>query len=145
MDTIKFLLSEQNLTDSDITEFQNQNQVILPDNYKKLLKKYNGGVVEGHDDVSILCSIMHGTNTVDSWRHIHQVLENNIPKDLLPFAEDVSDNPICLNIKQDDENYGKVYIIYMDGGDLEPVLMADTLEELFGVEKIEDLWDRKSE
>lgn len=143
MDTIKLLLSEQNLTDSDITEFQNQHQVTLPDNYKKLIKKYNGGVVEEHDDISILCSIKYGTNTVDSWIHIHQELENNIPKELLPFADDVSDNPICLNIKQDDENYGKVFIVYMDGGDLEPVLMTDSLEELFGVEKIEDLWEKE--
>jgi hypothetical protein len=139
MEKIQIDLVEENIQDSDITDFEQKYVISLPSNYKILVKKYNGGLVEGTEDLRILFSIKNGNNTVNRWLDVHRDLEHNISEDYLPFGSDVSDNPICLNIKQDDENYGKVFIVYMDGGSLEPVLMANSLEDLLGVEKIEDL------
>lgn len=138
MTKAKFNLSEEQLSDTELSEFETKLNITLPENYKKLIKKYNGGVVKGIEDLRILSSVKYGPNTIEDYIRVHQGLEDNISKDYLPFASDVSGNPICINIKQG-EDYGKIYIIYMDSGELDPVQMCNTLEELFGVGKIEDL------
>lgn len=136
MSKIKIIDSEASLTNQDIIDFENTMSIELPQNFKKFIAKYNGGLVEDHDDVDTFNSIKYGSNTIEKFIEIHQRIEKNLSDSYLPIAGDWSDNPITVCLNGEDE--GKIVKFYFDS-DQEPEIIADSLEDLLGVESIDDL------
>ncbi|HLN94944.1 MAG TPA: SMI1/KNR4 family protein [Flavobacterium sp.] len=128
---------EKNVTEKDVKDFEERYNVNLPIDLKKLLFKFNGGYTEDSDDVDKFLSLKYGAITIEMMIETHQVTEQNLPKQYLPFALDWSGNPItvCLNEGRD---YGKIVKFYFDTDD-EPETIADSLEELLGVKSMDDL------
>jgi SMI1-KNR4 cell-wall len=133
---IKIFLSKEKLEPSDLFEFETSYNIILPANYKNFIMKYNGGVIENVLPLETLNSIKYGKFTIEKFIHIHQELEQNLPLGYLPFANDCADNPItiCLIPGVD---YGKILLFYFDT-DEGPEVLANSLEELFGVTNIDN-------
>jgi hypothetical protein len=122
---------------NDLDDFAKNNNISLPPNFISLYLKYNGGILRDNDDVKKFLSIKYGKFNIEDVIKIHQTIENNIPKGYLPFASDWSDNPITYNLNVGDD-YGKIIKFYFDN-DEEPDILADSLEDLFGVKNINDL------
>ena len=135
--TITFQDTEQSLTIDDVRQFEIDTNIVLPENYKVLILKYNGGYTEDSDYIDVLMSIKYGKQTVTSVINIHQNIEKNIPDGYFPFATDWSDNPITICLKEGSD-YGKIFKFYFDTDD-EPKILANSLEDLLGVESIDDL------
>jgi hypothetical protein len=129
--------SKKKLTLQELTEFELLHKNKLSQSYKKFILKFNGGLVENFDSIKLFLSVRHGINTIESIVNIHQILENNIPKEYLPIGLDWSDNPITICLKEGNE-YGKVVQFYFDT-DQEPEVIANSLEELLGVNSIDEL------
>ncbi|MCB9261955.1 MAG: SMI1/KNR4 family protein [Flavobacteriales bacterium] len=136
MNKVEIELAKKQLTDADLDYFEKEYNKKLPQNFRKYLLKYNGGLVENRDDLDILLSLLEG-NKIEHWVRSHQILEQNIDPDYLPFANDHTNNPYCLILKEGDD-YGKVVFIEMDFQSDE-YIVADSLEEFLGVESIDDL------
>jgi hypothetical protein len=133
---VQIFLSKEKLSSSDLIEFETNYNIALPDNYKKFILKYNGGVIENVARLDTLNSIKYGKFTIEKFIHVHQELESNLPLGYLPFANDCADNPItiCLIPGVD---YGKILLFYFDT-DEGPEVLANSLEELFGVTNIDN-------
>ena len=137
MNKIKIEKTRESIDDVDISEFESNYDIVLPDNYKKFMLKYNGGLVDGNSDVKRILGIKYGKGRVEDYITSHQIYEKNIPDGYLPIAADYSDNPIIMNLSSGDE-YGKIILIDMDM-DMNETVLAKSFEEFLGVEKIEDL------
>jgi cell wall assembly regulator SMI1 len=131
-----FEQTEMNLKQNDLNYFQQEFDIHLPENYKQLILKYNGGYTNNNEYFDTLKSIKFGEVKVEDTIKNHQIIENNIPMNYLPIANDFSDNIICLNL-QTGEDYGKIYCFYFDVDKLEKI--ANSLEELLGVKSIDEL------
>ena len=131
--------SEQAISMQDIADFEKKYDIDLPENYKKFLLKYNGGYIddEDHDFLCSFNSLKHGELTLEYTIDTFCITEKLLDKEYLPIANTHSDNPITLCLKEG-ENYGKIIIFYFDR-DEEPDLAADSLEELLGVNSIDEL------
>lgn len=136
MSKIKLRNSKQKLSEADINDFERQANLTLPSNYRKFISKFNGGLVEDNDDIKMFLSIKHGNNTVEYIREIHQVAEKNIPANYLAIATDWANNPITICNQGNDA--GKIVKFYFDT-DHKPEIMAASLEEILGVQRIDDL------
>jgi cell wall assembly regulator SMI1 len=133
---IEILDSEKELTDSDIQLFEAKYDLSLPANLKKLVRKYNGGYTEDSDEIDKFLSIKYGKVRIELIIDTHQITEKNIPEGYLPFALDWSNN--ALTISLEGENEGKIVKFYFDTNE-DSEIIADSLEELLGVESIDDL------
>jgi hypothetical protein len=135
MSKVKLRSRNEKLTEDDISNFQLKYNVVLPENYKKLISKINGGIVENSDFMKLMLSIKYGNSTVDFIIETHQILEKNIAENYLPMATDWSGNVITINL-QKDSNEGKIYAFYFDVDRVE--VIANSLEELLGVKSIDE-------
>ena len=137
MEKINIIESEKNITQNEIIEFETNFNLALPENYKKLILKYNGGIdSNGESILSEIYSIKYGNLLVERVIHTLQIIENNISRDYFPFATTGTGNEITLNLKAG-SNYGKIYLFRYD--ELKPIKIADSLEELLGVKNIDEL------
>ncbi len=136
MNNIKIRLSKQIIKEEDLIDIQKKFNIKFPQNYKNLIFKYNGGITEDSEFFKGLLSIKFGNNTVESIINTHQIVEKNIPKELLPIAYDWSGNIITLSLKEGADS-GKIYAFYFDVDRVEKI--ADSLEELLGVKNIDEL------
>lgn len=137
---IKLRDSDQKISQADIKKFENTWKIILPDNYKKFLLKFNGGVLyDYHPFLSSFNSIKYHENNIllDEAYHTYCVINKDLDRDFLPIASSHTDNPITLCLKNN-ENKGKIILFYFDR-DEEPELVSDSLEELLGVKDIDEL------
>ena len=66
-----------------------------------------------------------------------QLVEANIPKEHLVFATNGAGNQIAINIDVESANHSKIYLFRYD--ELEPILLANSLEGLLGVDSIDEL------
>ncbi len=137
MKAIKFENTGKGIDFQDIKDIENEIGVVLPENYKKLILKFNGGFTEESSFIDVLLSIRYGEQTVQDMVKMHQFLETNIPINFLPIALDWSDNPITINLNIG-KNYGEIVQFYFDT-DQEPEVLAKSLEELLGVESMDEL------
>jgi hypothetical protein len=131
---------EKNIKDSEIIEFEINWNIKLPKNYKSFLKKYNGGVIyDFHPYLNSFNSLKYEeSNTLlENAYNIYNVLNEDLDKEYLPIASSHSGNPITLCLKQG-EYYGKIILFYFDR-DQEPEVIANSLEELLGVNSIDEL------
>lgn len=134
---IKILDSEKQVSVLDFLEFERKYNISLPNNYKSFIKKYNGGYTDESDYVDNFLSLKYGVVKIELLIDTHQIIENNIPSNYLPIALDWSDNPITINLNEGND-YGKIVKFYFDT-DEEPEIIANSLEELLGVDNIDDL------
>ncbi len=138
MNKIVITDSEVNINKKDIQDFEKNYNLVLPENYKKFLLKYNGGQVDDDrcEDVQSFYSLKYGELTIDYVFENYCIIEPLLDKDYLPIGNSYG-NPItlCLKVGKD---YGKVIIFYFDR-DEEPVVIADSLEVLLGVKSMDEL------
>jgi len=144
MKKIVILRSSSALTESDINEFEKKYQIQLPSNYKKFIQKFNGGYVdiddEERDFIRAFNAIKYHENNplLEDAIDCYTIDENHLEKEFLPIAYTYSNNPITLCLKSGELN-GKIVLFYFDRIDEDPEIVADSLEELLGVESIDDL------
>lgn len=153
MKKIKFKHSEQSITSDDMVHLENNLSIKLPEELKKLLLKYNGGVLDGTTPsnqsvfiageeatglFSSLFSIKHGGNTIEYNMDMLQITEQRLPLDHLPFADDMGGNVFTISVSE--EHLGKVYYWLMDVGEPEKRYAANSLSDFFGgdMEILED-------
>jgi cell wall assembly regulator SMI1 len=127
---------ENKITSKDLNDFEKEQNFKLPLEYRKLILKFNGGYTENNPFFDTLKSIKYGSITVEKAMSVHQKWEQNIPNNFLPIANDFSDNIICINLEKGSD-YGKIYCFYFDVNRLSKI--ANSLEELLGVNSIDDL------
>lgn len=134
MNKPNFLYTEQRLELSDIETFEKDFNIKLPKNLKKLLLKFNGGVLEDELEnyaFSSIFSIKYGENTFEFNIDVLQITEQHIPREEIPFADDSFGNIFTISTREKD--YGSIYFWEMDVGDPRESLAANSLEEFFGV------------
>ena len=136
MEKITLSQSEEQISKSDLTDLEQECNITLPDNYKKLLLKFNGGVTYEHEYLFELMSIKYGKYTVKELYRDSKITEKNLPDDYFPFAVTGTGNIITININHDSE-YGKIFVFFNDR--VENKKISNSLEELMGVEDIDDL------
>ncbi len=135
MSKVKIIQSEKSITINDLIVFQQINNITIPENLKQLLLKYNGGITINSDIFSQLLSIKYGELTMGEIVEYNQVLEKNIPDNYLPFA--ITGVGHFLTIKLANNNSGKIYVFRHD--EFNPILIAESLEEILGVINISEL------
>ena len=132
MKDLKFLYTETALEESNISEFEEELDVELPDNLKKLLLKFNGGVLDGELEnyaFSFLRPIKHGINTLEVAIDDLQITEQHIPREEIPFADDQGGNVFTISTREND--YGNIYFWEMGVGEPRKSFAANSLEEFF--------------
>ena len=114
--------SQESISESNITDFENEYNIKLPDAYKAFLIKNNGGKPTPRKfnsvDKKITSRIMlffplgkfYPKNLANNYEVF--VEGNKIPKNLLPIGEDPINNLICMSI--DGKDYGAIYYWSMD-------------------------------
>lgn len=114
------------LSESDIAKFEGDHHVRLPEQYRDHLLANNGGCPDrdtfyGEIEVTIawFLSVRHGKNTIE--RAI-EVARPHLPGHWVPFAYDAGGNHFCLDCRPGGP--GQVGIMFYDGGDTEPRLLA---------------------
>lgn len=137
MKVVKFEDIEKKLNFQDILDFEYKMGVVLPINYRRLILKFNGGLIKESDLFDVLLSIKYGKQKVEDMINMHQIIEQNIPKGYLPIALDWSDNPITINTNEGHQK-GEIVKFYFDT-DEEPEVIAHSLEELLGVTSMDEL------
>jgi cell wall assembly regulator SMI1 len=86
--------------------------------------------------LDILFSLKFGELTIEDSIQYNQILENNIPLGYIPIGYTGTGNEITINVK-DENKIGKIYLFRHD--ELIPILIANSLEELLGVNSIDEL------
>jgi cell wall assembly regulator SMI1 len=121
----------------EIETFEADYNVVIPHSYKILLLKYNGGNNMNQNMLlDILFSLKFGELTIEDSIQYNQILENNIPLGYIPIGYTGTGNEITINVK-DENKIGKIYLFRHD--ELIPILIANSLEELLGVNSIDEL------
>lgn len=117
MTELKIQNTLPSLSKTEIAEFEDSVDFVLPSSYREFLHHYNGGrpepnmfpiqdfYADTHGLLDRFLSIAEG-NVLDLTRHI-LVFHERIPPELLPIARDPGGNLICLAVKG--SNYGKIY------------------------------------
>lgn len=131
--------SEQPITAIEIQEFEKEFNLILPENFKKFYLKFNGGFVYDDDDdlIAQIFTIKYGDLTLSEMINDNQILEENVPREYLPFATTGVGHIITMLLNSQDANYGKIYLFRHDT--LEPELFENSLEELLEADSIDNL------
>lgn len=83
-----------------------------------------------------LYSIKYGENTVEEAINTLQTIEENIPNEYLPIGTTSTGNEITILLKENQEK-NPIFLFRYD--ELLPIRIADSLEELFGVQDIDEL------
>lgn len=132
-----------------IIEIENLLEVLkvkLPEKYSRFISDHNGGYpslsaygnpYEDGVAIEVFCcldpdydrkkyipgKLISVNDIIDS----HQVLEKNLPSYLFPFGLDAGGGYFCISTKKDE--FGEIYMFYMDGTCDEPVYLCESFEE----------------
>lgn len=103
---ITFKLTEKQLTEEEVQEFENSQGISLPDSYRKHILENNGGVLldtyfEGNG-ISFFYPIKYGDDTLEE---CIEDLSDVLPENFLPFAQDSGGNTFCIDLSD-----GKIYL-----------------------------------
>ena len=133
-----FYLTEEKIKSEDLVAFQELFKLSLPEAYKKHILEFNGGSPEKSYfkgvNIAYFNPIKFGNDPLeDNIKDLKDVL----PDGYLPFAYDPGGNQICLDLNEDG-NYGKVYYVPMDMGEIKPEFLADSFEEFLNGLTLED-------
>ncbi|WGH77096.1 SMI1/KNR4 family protein [Tenacibaculum tangerinum] len=125
---ISFILAEKSIKSEDLVAFEKKFELILPERYKEHMLKFNGGFPDKdyYKGVNIahFNPIKYGDDTLE---HNILDLQDVLPVGYLPFAYDLGGNQICMDLNEG-ENYGKVYYLPMDMGDIRSEFLSDSFE-----------------
>ena len=136
MKKVRINSSERMITIGDILSFEKTFNIVIPSSLKRLYLKYNGGEVEFSDASTYdFASIKYGELTLGGLVQNLIIDENVIPGNFLPFA--VTGVGHMITIQMDSAVNNKIYLFRYD--ELEPILLANSLEELLGVTSIDEL------
>lgn len=122
---MKFENSKQKITQEELSLFEKQNKIKLPESYKKVILEHNGGYPEREYFQGrgiYFKSIIYGNNTIDK---SIKILFDVLPKGFLPFGQDGGGWLFCFDLNHS-ENYGKIYLYQSDG---EYYRLANSFEE----------------
>lgn len=147
MQEIKLKNSYDSITREEVHQFIDEFNLKLPESYISFILKHNGGYpdlsafgdpYEDGSDINCFYSISLtdyifdiDSNIILPSREIiqtHQIDEQNLLKYLYPFADDAGGAEYCLSMREED--FGVVYIFFMDGTSDEPVYLCSSFEEL---------------
>lgn len=134
-------------TESDFLDFESEFKIKIPENLKMFLNKTNGGDVdedcENPYNVNAFFSIGESFNyTISSARLHHIIWEKNLPPTVFPIGTTIASDFVSIIIDESID-HGKIRVDYME--DEEFAILANSLEELLGVENIEDFPNYYSE
>ena len=127
-----------------VEEFENRMGILLPDEYKKFLLRYNGGITVNTsfriNKVSSDIVGFYGLGNIDdafSFKKIEQlgIIKDFIEKGFLPIAYNDFGDIIAIGMRE--ENKGKIYFIYHDKDKI--VLLADEFNQFIGKCKSEKI------
>lgn len=104
------------ITEYDINILEDKYSISFPNDYKKFLLKFNGGIVENtyffYDDDAIvlnfILSIKQEKLNLEEYIQDYTIKEI-ISSNFIPIAEDVFGNLVCLYISINQPDYGKAY------------------------------------
>jgi len=134
---MELLLTEKQLTNKDLNEFENRLDVKLPDEFKEFYLKWNGGVPSHpyYQDVSIqvFAPIKYGDRTIEE-RYQKFRSTNFIPDKYIPFGNDGGAWPLCIDLNP--SNYGVIYIVPSDSDEI--YFVANNFGEFIGGVQEED-------
>ncbi len=85
---------------------------------------------------AFLRPIKYGINTMEVAIDDLQITEHHIPREEIPFSDDQGGNIYTISTRPED--YGKIYIWYMDVGEPRREFVANSLEEFFTGKKGEE-------
>jgi cell wall assembly regulator SMI1 len=104
------------ITEDDIKVFERENNIILPNDYKKFLIEYNGGeplsslFKLNRELGTIVINNLYGLNTKEKYDDIIKAMQtysNRISNQFIPIGDDPGGDQIVLGISGDFK--GKVY------------------------------------
>lgn len=102
----------------ELTDFENTNQIELPEDYKKFLLDYNGGkplkakLKTPATVVTYILGMHNGDYYASLYKHINQFL-NRLPLSTFPIATDPFGNLFIMSLHPD--NYGQVFFWEHEG------------------------------
>jgi len=114
--------SQATINENDINCFEKRFGIVLPEDYKRFLIKYNGGkpsprrfkTIDNKTITSLLLILpladIQSENLASNYISFNQ--GNKIPKNLLPIGQDPIKNKICMSIGGEDVGY--IYYWDMD-------------------------------
>ncbi len=121
---MEFKFSKQKLTIDELASFEKEFKIKLPESYKDVILKNNGGSPERRyfrGGGIYFRYIKYGDNSLEK---AIKLLEDILPENFFPFAE-YGGTSYCISLNRD-ENYGKIYWVTEDG---ESELVCDSFEE----------------
>ncbi|WP_435261021.1 SMI1/KNR4 family protein [Tenacibaculum sp. nBUS_03] len=134
-----FYLTKEKIKSEDLVAFEKEFKLNLPEIYKAHVLKFNGGAPEKDYfkgvNIAHFNPIKNGKITLEN-----QIisLKDVLPLGYLPFAYDPGGNQICMDLNEG-KDYGKIYYLLMDMGDIEPEFLANSFEDfLSGLSEDDD-------
>lgn len=106
--------SHDNLSLEQIKRFENENNIILTEQYINFLLKWNGGkvmpnlfMVSNEQGPSVL-NVFYGIGDMyDNLTDFIEIMDERLPVGFIPIGDDPSGNVICLGTKE--PYYDKIY------------------------------------
>lgn len=124
---IMFRDTSKPITLTDIKGVESELGIRLPDSFIEHYLAYNGGIplkpffysekTDIETEIQIFLPLKYKFSDIDmktiEEKYIFFKKKSKLMADYMPFANDYGSNQICMNLKD-----GKIYIVYMDIGEL---------------------------
>lgn len=127
---INFKNTKKQLLPEELSEFEKEQGLILPIEYRSHILIYNGGRPDrdyfGNIGLSYFYPIKYGDS--GTLEETLGAISDVLPEGFFPFAYDGGGNQICISLNQ--KNYGNIFIWYHDmdeGEDIE--FLASSFKE----------------
>lgn len=93
----------------DIEKIEKQYYIVLPEQYKKLMLKYNGYALEPckivvYDKIEGINTFLNINNDEYGVIATHKIIEDRIGKEIIPFAEEGGGCYFCFDYRECKEN-----------------------------------------
>ncbi|WP_166000874.1 SMI1/KNR4 family protein [Bacillus sp. Cs-700] len=106
--------SHDNLSLEQISKFENEKNVKLPDHYVHFLRNWNGGKVKPNlfkifdKQGPSVVNVFYGIGDMyDNLADFIEIMDERLPVGFIPIGDDPSGNVICLGTKE--PYYDKIY------------------------------------
>lgn len=135
MSSIKWLLPQTPVTESDLSRFTNVFGRILPNDFKEWVLKHNGACPEPAEikvgaDLSISINSFVSFSEIDSPNVFStlSMLKHRIQDDMLPIADDPGGNYIALRYSKSEKNPD---VVFWDHEESEAALAVKPIAKSF--------------
>ena len=126
---VKWILPQTQITQENITQFECQFKVILPNDFKKWLLSHNGSCPEPSvlntkevDNVNVNCFLSFSKKDEYNVYDIINIMQDRIPKDIIPIADDGGGNYICYRFSSSPPN-----IVFWDHEEADPEIAVKNI------------------